>query len=106
MKTEVRDGRLTVTEVRRGTPAFAAGVNVDDELLAIDGYRVPPRGLAARLASYRPEQAVELLVARRERLLPLPLTLAAEPPCPWRLEPDPDATPEQRARRAAWLGGG
>lgn len=106
VKTEMRDGRLIATEVRRGTPAFAAGVNADDELLAIDGYRLPPRGLAARLAAYRPEQAVELLVARRERLLPLPLVLAAEPPCPWHLEPDPDATPEQRARRAAWLAGG
>lgn len=106
VKTEVRDGRLTVTEVRRGTPAFAAGVNVDDELLAIDGYRVAPRGLADRLATHRPEQEVELLVARRERLLHLPLTLAAEPPCPWHLEADPDATPEQRARRAAWLDGG
>lgn len=106
LKTEVRDGLLTVTEVRRGTPAFAAGVNAGDELLAIDGHRVPPNGLPARLAAFRPGQAVELLVARRERLLPLPLTLTAEPPCPWRLEPDPDATPEQRARRAAWLDGG
>lgn len=106
VKTEVRDGRLTVTEVRRGTPAFAAGVNFEDELLAIDGYRVPPRGLAARLAAYRPEQEVELLVARRERLLHLPLTLAAEPACPWHLEADPDATREQRTRRAAWLEGG
>jgi predicted metalloprotease with PDZ domain len=105
VKTELRDGRLIATEVRRGTPAFAAGVNADDELLAIDGYRLPPRGLAARLAAYRPEQAVELLVARRERLVTLPLVLAAEPPCPWHLEPDPAATPEQRTHRAAWLTG-
>lgn len=105
-RTELRDGRLVVTEVRRGTPAFAAGLNVDDELLAIDGYRLPPRGLPARLAAHRPEQRVELLVARRERVLALPAVLAAEPPCPWKLEADPAASEEQRARRAAWLAGG
>ncbi|HEX6202614.1 MAG TPA: PDZ domain-containing protein, partial [Thermoanaerobaculia bacterium] len=105
-RTEVRDGRLIVTEVRRGTPAFDAGLNVDDELIAVDGFRVPPRGLAARLAAHRPEQPVELLVARRERLLPLPAVLAAEPPCPWKLEVDPEATDEQRRRRERWLGGG
>ncbi|HEX2164149.1 MAG TPA: PDZ domain-containing protein, partial [Thermoanaerobaculia bacterium] len=103
-RTDLRDGRLIVTEVRRGTPAFAAGVNVDDELLAIDGFRLPPRGLAERLACHRPEQTVELLAARRERLIRLPVALGAEPARPWRLEIDPDASPEQRARRAAWLG--
>ena len=37
-------GRLVVTQVRRGTPAYDAGVNVDDEILAIDDIGCGPTG--------------------------------------------------------------
>jgi predicted metalloprotease with PDZ domain len=102
---EVRDGRLRVTEVRRGTPAFAAGVNVDDELVAVDDYRLPADGLDERLKSYRPGDEVTLLVARRERLLRLPLTFGEEPEKLWYPRPAPAATPDQELHRNAWLGG-
>ncbi|HVS03844.1 MAG TPA: PDZ domain-containing protein [Thermoanaerobaculia bacterium] len=103
--TRVADGRLVVREVRRATPAHDAGVDVDDEILAFDGYRVPPAGLAERLQAYRPGEAVSLLVARREKLLRLPLVLGEDPGEGWNLEVDPDATPEQQQRLAEWLAG-
>jgi predicted metalloprotease with PDZ domain len=102
---EVRDGRLRVTEVRHGTPAFAAGVNVDDELVAVDDYRLPPDGLDERLKAYRPGDEVTLLVARRERLLRLPLTFGEEPEKLWYPRPAAAATAAQRQHRDAWLGG-
>ena len=43
-----------ITSVRRGTPALDAGLNVDDEILAIDDVRVRADGLAARLDQYKP----------------------------------------------------
>ncbi len=46
-------GRLVVTQVRRGTPAHQAGVNVDDEILAIDDFRVRSDGLDRRLEQVR-----------------------------------------------------
>ena len=61
-------GRLVVTQVRRGTPAHEAGVNVDDEILAIDDFRVRADGLDRRLEQYAPGRAVTLLVARRDEL--------------------------------------
>jgi predicted metalloprotease with PDZ domain len=97
-------GRLVVSQVRRGTPAHKAGVNVDDEILAIDEFRVRPDGLDRRLEQYAPGRAVTLLVARRDELLRIPVTLGREPADTWRLEPRPDATPEQQARRKAWMG--
>ena len=51
-------GRLVVRVVRRDTPAFAAGLNVDDEILAIDDVRVRADGLAARLEQYKPSDKV------------------------------------------------
>ncbi len=98
------NGRLVVTVVRRGTPAHAAGVNTDDEILAVDDVRVRADGLVARMDQYKAGDTVRLLVARRDRLVTLDVTLAPEPGRPWRLQPRPDATVEQKARLSAWLG--
>ncbi|MDP1570099.1 MAG: PDZ domain-containing protein [Vicinamibacterales bacterium] len=97
-------GRLLVSQVRRDTPGYAAGLNVDDEILAIDDLRVRADQLTNRLEQYKAGDQVTLLVARRERLMRLVLTFGAEPGRAWRLEPDPGATEEQRKRLAAWLG--
>ncbi|MCC7126785.1 MAG: M61 family metallopeptidase [Acidobacteria bacterium] len=101
--TRVDQGRLIVSGVRRGTAAYDAGLNVDDEILAIDGVRVRPEGLAARLEQYAPGAKVQMLVARRDRLTPIDVTLGTDPQRPWRLEPRPDATPEQKSRLTALL---
>jgi len=105
MDVSVQDGRLTVSAVKRGTPAYDAGVNAGDEVLAIDDYRVPPDGLEGRLKNYRPGEKVSLLVARRDRLVRLPVTFGEKPKPRWKLEPRPDATAEQKAHLAAWLEG-
>jgi predicted metalloprotease with PDZ domain len=97
-------GRLVVTGVRRGTPAYDAGLNVDDEILAIDDVRVRGDALASRLEQYRPGDKVALLVARRDRLVRLELALGNEPGRVWRIEPAPAATDAQRQRLATWLG--
>jgi predicted metalloprotease with PDZ domain len=104
-ETSVDDGRLVVTRVPRETPAWEAGLSPEDEILALDGYRVPPRGLEERLKALRPGRLSTLLVARRERLLELPVTLGEKPAETWKLEADPEATDEQRAHLAAWLTG-
>src|SRR4029453_15756032 len=98
------NGRLVVSNVRRGTPALAAGVNVDDEILAIDDVRVRADGLVARLEQYKPGDKIALLVARRDRVMKLDLTLGADPGRPWRLETLSNASEEQKAHLAAWIG--
>jgi predicted metalloprotease with PDZ domain len=95
-------GRLVVSQVRRGTPAYAAGVNVDDEILAIDDFRVRADQLTARLDQYRPGDNVTLLIARRDQLLKLPVEFGADPQRDWRLEVDPAAS-SGRDERARWL---
>ena len=102
--TRIDNGRLVVTSVRRETPAYAAGVNVDDEILAIDDVRVRPDGLAARLEQYAPGQRINLLVGRRDRLTRLEVNLGLDPGRPWRLEVDPTASEAQKSRLIAWLG--
>jgi predicted metalloprotease with PDZ domain len=96
-------GRLVVTQVRRDTPAYAAGINVDDEILALDEFRVRADRLDNRLDQYKPGDNVSVLVARREQLLRLDLTFGSEPPRTWRLEVDPAATDAQKQQLTRWL---
>lgn len=103
-ETEAQKGQLLVTEVKRGTPAYAAGLNVGDELLAIGDYRVPPEGLGDRLKAYRPGDRESLLIARRGQLLRLPVVFGDKPAERWHLEVSPTATAEQKAHLEAWLG--
>jgi predicted metalloprotease with PDZ domain len=103
LRTRVDAGRLLVSEVRRGTPAYDAGFNVDDEILAIDQSRVSGDQLSARLQTYRPGQRVAVLVARQDALRTLDVTLGEEPRDSWQLQGLPAATTAQQQHRAAWL---
>ncbi len=95
-------GRNVITGLRRGTPAYDAGFNVDDEIIAVNGYRVRAEQWPSHLENYKPGATVQVLIARRDKLMTIPLTLAADQPQSWTLEPKPDATAEQKAHLAAW----
>ncbi len=105
LETHIVRGRLLISQMRRETPGWHAGFNVDDEILAIDDDRVLPDQWQARLKQYQPGDRVSVLIARRDRLRRLDIFLEAEPPNVWKLEPHPGAGEAQLARRAAWLAG-
>jgi len=92
-------GRLMVTNVPRGTPAFEAGVNAGDEIVAIDGFRVTPEQYAARLEALPAGKAVAVLVARHDALKTLTLTIVDPAPPMWELPAGPAAAPHL----TAWL---
>jgi predicted metalloprotease with PDZ domain len=101
--TRVDKGRLIVTRVPRETPAWESGISVDDEIIAIDDFRVQPDQISQRLESYRPGDKVSILLARRDVLTRLDLTLGIEPKR-WQLEIRPDATEAQKRNLGSWLG--
>ncbi len=96
-------GRLVIAQLKRDTPAYSAGLNVDDEILAIGEFRVRADRLDSRLEQYKPGEKISLLVARREELLRLDVTLGSEPSRPWRLEAMPGATETQNQQLTKWL---
>jgi predicted metalloprotease with PDZ domain len=97
------NGRLVVTTVQRDSPADAGGLNVDDEILALDDFRVRADRLDNRLEQYRAGDKVTFLVARREQLVRIPVTFGTEPPKGWRLDISPSATDTQRRMFDGWL---
>jgi predicted metalloprotease with PDZ domain len=99
-------GRLVVSKVRRDGPAVDAGLNVDDEILAIGDFRIRADRLDTRLEQYQPGDRVTLLVARREQLTRLDVTFGTEPARGWRLEVHPTASDGQQTSRTKWLTAG
>lgn len=93
----------TVSQVRSDTPAYDGGLYVDDEILALDGFRVSGN-VDSLLRNYRPGDHVKLLVSRRGEIVTLNVTLGSKPEQTWKLVPNPKATPEQVAHLKAWLG--
>jgi len=95
--TKVEDGRLMVTHIPRGTPAYEAGLDTGDELVGFADFRVRAAEWDRQLANYRPGDRLPLLVARRGRLVRVAVTLGREPAARWTLE-----AATASAHRAAW----
>lgn len=97
------DGRLIVRRVYRGSPSAEAGLNVDDELLALDQVRITPESWPDRLLMYTPGQKLDLLVARRGLIQSLQICLGSKPATTWQLEQDPAATLATKSQQERWL---
>lgn len=105
VQTRSTGGRLVISEVLRDTPAWAAGLNVGDEIIAVDDERITTENLATRLGQLGVGHEGTWLIARRGHLLRVPVTLGAPSDRSWKLEPDPGASPIATRRRGAWLRG-
>ncbi len=101
--TEDSGGLCRVTAVLEDGAAFAAGLNVDDLLLAVDGMRVTHATLADRLDRTRGEP-IELSFYRGQSLRTLRLRPALRRLADWKLVPLEDAGEAQRAAFKDWCG--
>jgi predicted metalloprotease with PDZ domain len=97
-------GSSTIATVLDGSPAQEAGLYVDDELVALDGWRVDAAGLLARCDEKHPGETVLITVFRRDRLLEVPVALGQKPAdAAWLARVD-KPTDTQKAAYQAWLG--
>ena len=103
LQTKVDDGRVVVSGVLRGTPGEDAGLNVGDEILGINGYRLRREQWPSRLESYKPGETVKLLIAHRDLLQEVKFAVTADNPVSWQLEARPNATNAQKAHLRALL---
>ena len=95
----------TITKVRRGSPAWEAGLQVGDELVFMDGRRVTDAVLLAFEHRLAPGEAVPVVVSRRGERVERMLVPEAPRATSWTLELDPRANLGAQRRRRAWLTG-
>jgi predicted metalloprotease with PDZ domain len=103
LRLRTESDRLIVTQVRRDSPAYDSGINVEDEIVALDEFRVRPDQWEARIETYHPGDSVSVLVARRDELMRFEVRLGPPQLDEWQIRLLPDATPAQRQAREAWL---
>ncbi len=96
-------GNLLVRKVLRGSPADRAGLDVGDEIVALDGYRVTAESWVHRLAAYEPDRELTLCVSRRGKIVELTIRLGSKPARDWQLEIDPSASADATQRLHQWL---
>ena len=97
-------GSGTIATVLEGSPAQEAGLYVEDDLVALDGWRVDAAGLMSRIDDKAPGDTVRLTVFRRDRLVEVPVTLGQKPAdAVWLARVD-KPTDAQKAAYQAWLG--
>lgn len=95
---------VTVTGLTHGAPAQKAGVNVGDELLGFDQYRVNSKSWQEQLTQLGVGSSIRLLVARRGELRTLQITPEVEPGQKWMLSIIPKPSDVIQTRLNQWLG--
>ncbi|HVM46113.1 MAG TPA: PDZ domain-containing protein [Candidatus Thermoplasmatota archaeon] len=98
------DRRVKVAHVLVASPALAAGLAPDDELVALDGMQVKDKEwLERRLRERVPGDYVTLHSFRRGELTERRIMLGANPPEKWVIEESERASPRAKRLRRAWL---
>lgn len=103
MMTADRENRTHVMGVTAGSAAYEAGVDIGDEVVALNGLRVRTSDLPDRLADCKPGDKVKLTVFRRDRLREFEITLRLQDVPSYRVTKVEQPTPLQKSIFESWL---
>lgn len=103
ISTRGDDKQTTISNVTPDSPAFAAGLDRDDILIAIDGWRAHSENLDHLLEKYQPGEVVKVTVLRREQLRDFPVTLATAKNDEFKIEEVEEPAELQAAILKDWL---
>jgi predicted metalloprotease with PDZ domain len=97
------NGREIIKSVAINSPAQLAGIDPGNELLAIDGFKISADKLAERLRLYRGGQEIKIAIFHADRLITIPVILAAPQPQQYHLKPLENTSERQRQLFKAWV---
>lgn len=107
--TALKDGKIIVTNVSRQSPAWIAGLNVNDEILSIDGNRInnvsDPRlsEVEKFISTKKPGEKITISFSRDALIRQIELTLVRNPNHRFRIASLSNLTEAQIAVRKRWL---
>lgn len=101
--TQTSEANLIVATVRSDSVAREAGLSARDEIIALDGIRVRPQNFDYLLSKYKPGDRVKLLIARRNRIMTIEVTLAPKKERPFRIKPMAQPDSLQKQILESWL---
>lgn len=90
--------------VESGSPAELAGIDTEDELLAIDGIRITVEQLQERLKDYQAGDIIHLSLFHQDELRTLPVKLAQPKPMRYEVQVIEGLSAAQKELQMGWLG--
>jgi predicted metalloprotease with PDZ domain len=99
-----RDGNAVISGVEPDSPAWLAGLSVQDEIVAIDGERVTARSITSLLETRKPGDKVKLQVSRRGEMRNFDVGLGRKSERSFAIKPMARPDSLQAAILAGWLG--
>ncbi|MHB1177344.1 MAG: M61 family metallopeptidase [Daejeonella sp.] len=105
---DLREGKMFITRVTRGSAAWNGGLNVNDEILAVDDYQISKTstGFAEMLkfiSQKRIGDKVKVSVNRDGLAKVIEVSLGRNPSVKYRITPIENASAAQLAVRKRWL---
>jgi len=102
----MRDGPtgVTVRTVVAGSAAEKAGLDVGDEIVAMNGYKVQTSEINARLEEMKPGNRAMVTVFRNGMIRTMEVILGADPVPSYTVSRTKSPTPEQELSYEKWLG--
>jgi predicted metalloprotease with PDZ domain len=94
----------TVKFVAAASPAERAGINVGDQLVAIDGLRITSEQFSGQLKDYAAGDTVRLTIFHQDLLSEVAVMLEAAKPTQYFVVPIEHPTIEQQQQFIGWLG--
>ncbi|HTD39255.1 MAG TPA: PDZ domain-containing protein [Mucilaginibacter sp.] len=101
INTSSANNKTVVTNVMRGTAAWVDGINVGDEITAIDGNKVTD--MSTVLNGKKPGDKINVSVLRDSLPVTLPVTLLKKTQVKYKIESVASPTAEQLEVRKKWL---
>ena len=103
-RTSAADGIVKVTSVKPDSPASDVGINLEDEVIAVNGFRITS-SVDSRLSQYEVGDELEILVSRRGQMMTLNLIIGQFESSSYRLRFVSRPSKEQRRQLDLWLNG-
>ena len=94
---------MVVSSVTPDSPAYEAGIQTDDELIAVNDFRLNG-GISGRLEQFEIGEPLEVLLSRRGELLRIKVTPAAKAEFDWSLKFVEEPNKQQERSQESWLG--
>jgi predicted metalloprotease with PDZ domain len=101
--TPLPEGQLAITNIRPDSAALAAGLDVGDILVAMNGERVNPDSFNRRWAEQRAGTDVTFTVLRRDQLKTFVVKVGEEAPVTYTIKDRPDAGDAEKQLLSDWL---
>lgn len=99
-----QQGKSTIiSSIEWGSPAYNAGLSVQDTILSVDGKEIENKGLREILKSYKNGDTIKFLIANRTQRVEIKVKLESKHERSFKITPKENPTEQQKALLNGWL---